>query len=69
LAATAIALSAAWGGLAVVAARVIFLAPYDRSILPLVKAVGERRLIKPRLTGGFRYGPLVEETRRGLTQA
>jgi tetratricopeptide (TPR) repeat protein len=31
----------------------------------LVAAVGERRLIEPRLSGGFRFGPLVAATRGG----
>ena len=44
----------------------LFLSPADRAILPLVKAVGERRFFEPRLTGGFKYGPITGPS-RGLT--
>lgn len=37
---------------------------YAESVRPLVEAVGERRFVEPRLTGGFRFGPL-RGARRG----
>lgn len=43
----------------------LFLPPYERAVLPLVKAVGERRFFEPRLTGGFKYGPLISPKRGG----
>lgn len=37
---------------------------YAESVRPLVEAVGERRFVEPRLTGGFQFGPL-RGARRG----
>lgn len=37
----------------------------DPRFAALVEAVGEQRYIEPRLTGGFRYGPLRSPTRSG----
>jgi hypothetical protein len=37
----------------------LFLTREERAVLPLVKAVGERRFLEPRLTGGFMEGPLI----------
>ena len=35
----------------------------DAALAPLVQAVGDQRPIEGRLSGGFRYGPLIEPTR------
>ena len=35
----------------------------DSALAPLVQAVGDQRPIEGRLSGGFRYGPLIEPTR------
>ncbi|MDP1572155.1 MAG: hypothetical protein Q8L86_19330 [Vicinamibacterales bacterium] len=37
----------------------------DPRFAALVEAVGEQRYVEPRLTGGFRYGPLRSATRSG----
>ena len=41
--------------------------PYARSIKPLVEGVGERRFFEPRLTGGFKYGPVASSMRAPAT--
>lgn len=41
---------------------------YSDAVKPLVEAVGSRRLFEPRLSGGFRFGPLLEP-RRGLERS
>lgn len=38
---------------------------YERVLQPLVNAVGDRRPFEARLTGGFRWGPLVTASRSG----
>ena len=43
-------------------------AAYADAAKPLVEAVGPRRLFEPRLSGGFRFGPLLEP-RRALDQS
>jgi tetratricopeptide (TPR) repeat protein len=40
---------------------------YATALRPLVEAVGERRFFAPRLTGGFKYGPVVSSTRAAAT--
>lgn len=37
--------------------------PYADAVRPLVDAVGDRRLVEPRLVGGFRFGPLLSSKR------
>ncbi len=37
--------------------------PYAEAVRPLVDAVGDRRLVEPRLVGGFRFGPLISAKR------
>ena len=37
--------------------------PYAKAVAPLVDAVAKRRFFEPRLTGGFRYGPLLKHER------
>lgn len=37
--------------------------PYAKAVAPLVEAVAKRRFFEPRLTGGFRYGPLLRQER------
>jgi tetratricopeptide (TPR) repeat protein len=41
----------------------LFLPPYERAVLPLVRAVGERRFFESRLVGGFKFGPLISQER------
>lgn len=51
------------GGLFLAREQGLFLSPGDRAMRDLVEAVGQRRFFEPRLTGGFKYGPLVQQTR------
>lgn len=46
----------------------LFLSSHDRARLGLVRAVGARRLIEPRLSGGFRYGVLRTPSRVGVLE-
>lgn len=62
-------------GLAAAAALVIAvrvgpsLGPSEPSLDALVAAVGTERLVEPRLTGGFAYGPVRGPVRSGQAQA
>jgi CHAT domain-containing protein/tetratricopeptide (TPR) repeat protein len=60
----AAALAMAIAGGVVARNQGVFLSAGERAKRPLVQAVGERRLFEPRLTGGFRYGPL-QSAKRG----
>lgn len=65
---------AKWSGTGLAAAAALMLAvrvgfwsaPDDVALEELVAAVGTERLIEPRLTGGFAYGPLRETTIRSV---